>query len=191
MAKDSVEVEIKIPVSKAKFEKVKRLLSKKAKLLGISNQIDKYYDPPHRSFISDGYPQEFLRLRKFGRKSFFTYKRGYWNRKGEHTHSDEYETIVDKAQQLEKVLLTLNFENFLTINKTRETYLVSKDFEVVLDKVKKLGYFIEVECLKTFGSREKAMDKLYQYARDLKLDPEKRDSKGYVALLMEKKGLLK
>lgn len=189
MAKNNIEVEIKIPISKKLFEKIKRNLKRTAKLVGISRDIDKYFNAPHRNFLAKYQPEEFLRVREKNKTSFFTYKHGYWNSKFEHTHSDEYETKIEDSGQLEKILSVLDFKEILLIDKIRETYRVRNTFEISLDKVKALGYFIEIESLKDMGGYEKTMERIYSFAREFGLDPTKRDSQGYVTLMMKKKKL--
>ena len=63
MAKNNVEVEIKTPVSKKLFEKVKRSLKGEAKLVSVSRDIDKYFNAPHRNFLEKTPTEEFLRVR--------------------------------------------------------------------------------------------------------------------------------
>lgn len=189
MAKNSVEVEIKIPVSKKIWESVRNSLERVAKFVSSSRDIDNYFNAPHRNFLEKNPTEEFLRVRIRKDSSFFTYKHGYWDEDHGHTHSDEYETKVGNYKELEKILEVLDFKNILSIDKVREIYRIKNDFEVSFDKVKNLGYFIETESLKDFGSKERTMGKLYEFAREVGLDPTKRDSKGYVSLMMEKKKL--
>jgi adenylate cyclase class 2 len=189
MAKNSVEVEIKIPVTKELFEKIKKSLERKAELVSVSRDVDKYFNAPHRNFLDKTPTEEFLRVRIKKDTFLFTYKHGYWNNKLEHTHSDEFETKVENSEQLEKILNVLNFENILQIDKKREVYRAKGGFEVSLDKVKGLGYFIEIESEKSFGSINKTMEAIYTFARSIGLDPTKRDSMGYVSLMMKKKKL--
>ena len=189
MAKNNVEVEIKIPVSKKLFEKVKRSLKGEAKLVSVSRDIDKYFNAPHRNFLEKTPIEEFLRVRIKKDFTFFTYKHGYWNKKLEHTHSDEFETKIESSEQLEKILNVLDFKNILQIDKEREVYQVSGGFEISFDKVKDLGYFIEIESNRSFGSINKTMGAIYALARSICLDPTKRDSMGYVSLMLERKKL--
>jgi adenylate cyclase class 2 len=190
MASGNVEVEIKIPLSKKIFEKIRRFLKKSAKFIGSSNEIDKYYNSPHRNFLAKKHPIEYLRIRtKNGSKSSCTYKFVHNNRKGQRIRSDEYETGIENSEQLEKIFNVLNFDNFLTIDKERKTYEVKHDFEVDMDKVKGLGYFIEIETLRTFGTSRKTFNRVCTFATKLGLDPAKMDKDGYVLLMMKKKGI--
>jgi len=59
--------------------------------------------------------------------------------------------------------------------------------EISLDIVKKLGYFIEIEAIKEFGSIEKTREKLFEFAKDLEIDLSKIEKRGYPLLLIKKK----
>ncbi|MFC1790060.1 class IV adenylate cyclase [Patescibacteria group bacterium] len=189
MAKDNIEIEIKIPVSKKVFADVKRVLDKEAKFISATKEIDKYFNPPHRSFLETKHPYEYLRLRLKKNQGVLTYKYIHFNQKGQKTHANEYESTLGKPIQLEKILTVLDFKNFLTIEKLREKYVYQHQFEIVLDKVKNLGYFIEIEALKNLGGVKLAQKKLKVFAQKIGLDPTKKDNLGYILLMMKKKGL--
>lgn len=192
MAKDEIEIEIKIPTNKRTFGKVKQYLKKHAKLVGRSQEVDKYYNSPHRNFLEPKHPEEYLRIRTKGGGGAVTYKKVYFNNKtGWKTHADEYESRVENAGQLEKIFSVLDFNNFLTINKQRERFESNDKFEIALDIVKGLGYFVEIEAMKNYGSRSTTYNKVADFAKVLGLDPKKQDNDGYVLMMMKKKGLVK
>ena len=64
------------------------------------------------------------------------------------------------------------------------------EFEIGLDTVKDLGFFIEIESIKDFGSVEKTRKKIFEFAELLGID-HSRELRGYPFLLMKKKGLIK
>ena len=67
-----------------------------------------------------------------------------------------------KKQQINKIYKSRNFLDFkkvITVDKTREIY-DCKDFEVVLDNVKNLGNFLEIEAKKDLGGLEKTKQSL-------------------------------
>ncbi len=97
MAKSDVEIEIRVPVNKVLFGKVRKFLKKSAKFVGKSRDTDKYYNLPIRSFLKTKHPIEYLRIRAGDRGSFITYKYNYLNSKGKKTHADEYESGVENA----------------------------------------------------------------------------------------------
>ena len=146
MAKKDIEVEIKIPLTKELFDKVRIRLKKRASFVGSSSEIDIYFNPPHKNFLKPKHPYEYLRLRVKNDRGVITYKHVYFDDKGRKTHSDEYEAKVESPKQLEKILSVLGFKNFLVIEKQREKYLHKDQLEIVLDRVRDLGYFIEIEA---------------------------------------------
>jgi predicted adenylyl cyclase CyaB len=78
----------------------------------------------------------------------------------------------------------------VTVEKKRDTYVCEDEFEVSFDTVKDLGYFVEIEVLKDFGSVEGAREKLIKFAERLGIDASKNDNRGYPFLLMAKRGLI-
>ncbi len=191
MAKDGVEVEIKIPVSKKLFEEIRRFLKKNARFVSSSQEIDSYFNSPHRDFLTLKHPLEYLRVRKRGTSGSFNYKYHHYSREGERLYADEYETKIENPYQLIKILRALNFKKFITVNKRRETYVYKGSFEFALDNVKNLGYFVEIEAKKDIRGCKKTLVELKSLARNLKLNLTKIDNYGYVALLMKKKNLAK
>lgn len=189
MRKRNIEVEIKIPVSKKILEEVRAKLKKVAKFIGKSTQIDKYFNAPRRDFLKPEHPFEYLRIRIKNDGGEVNYKHIYLDKKGKKTHGDEYETKVKDPKELEKILKALNFKNFIDVQKEREKYVYKNKFEIVLDKVKGLGYFIEIESLKDFGGIKKTKEQIDDFAMRLGVDPLKQENNGYVLLLMGKKGV--
>lgn len=191
MAKDNIEIEIKIPVSLKTFKRVKSYLSKNAKLVKKSQEIDKYFNSPSRDFLKPKHPYEYLRLRCRKGCNSFDYKKIFFDKNGKKTHADEFETHIENCNSLEKILSALDFKNFISIDKHRETYKIGNSFEVELDTVKGLGYFVEVESLKDFGGKELTYNNVVKIIKKLELDMKKEDNSGYVLLFMRKKGLIK
>ena len=185
MADNNVEIEIKIPINKEEFSELKEKLSTDCTFAGSSAQSDDYYTPAHKNFASEKFPFEWFRIRKFGDNSLLTYKHYYPERAEINTHCDEFETKILDAEQFEKILSALNFSKLVTVNKKRDLFKHEDLFEVVLDTVEGLGYFIEIEALKDFGSVESARKKLFEYAEQLGLDVSKADKRGYPYLMMK------
>ena len=191
MAKDDIEIEIKISTDKKTFGKVKKYLKAHAKFVFSSKEVDKYYNAPHRDFLELKHPEEYLRIRIKGGSGAVTYKKVYFNDDGWKTHADEYESKINDTNQLEKIFSVLNFDNFLTIDKQRESYEFEDKFEIDLDTVKGLGCFVEIEATKDFGGRDATYNEIANFAKKLGLNPKNQDNDGYVLMMMKKKGLAK
>lgn len=70
--KNDIETEIKIKINKEQFESLNTFMQEKAKFLSTSNQIDTYYQPSYRKFITDDKNiHEWLRIGIRGNKKNF------------------------------------------------------------------------------------------------------------------------
>lgn len=182
------EIEIRIPLEKKDFNKFKKELSKITKLKKKHREIDEYFNPPHRNFLKPKYPFEWLRVGKRGEKVIFTYKHYYPEDAREHIYCDEYETEIKDFESFRKTLLSLNFRPLVIVDKEREIYFYKSKFKITLDKVRELGYFIEIESLKNLRRHEESKNKVLDFAKKLGLGPFKRDERGYPYLILKKIG---
>lgn len=186
MAHQDVEIEIKFCLTKREYLALDQRLKKSAQFLGDSHQIDRYFNAPHRDFLKPAHPVEYLRLRESNGSGSINYKYWYKDGKRTFTHCDEYESEISNTSALKKILTKLDFREYLTVDKTRKSYNLSDEFEIDLDDVKSLGYFVEIETLRDFGSVEKARAEIVKLAKSLKIDTTKVDKYGYVFALMQK-----
>ncbi len=189
MAAGNIEIEIRILLDEAEFKRVKQGLGKIAKFVKTSHQIDEYFNAPHRNFLSFKFPNEWLSIRNRDGKVILNYKHFYPENMEITTHCDEFETEVKDEKSLRSILGSLDFKPLMTIEKEREYYVYNDEFEIVMDNVKELGFFIEIESLKNFGSHEETKNKLIDFARQLKIDVSNAEPRGYIENLLKKKGL--
>ncbi len=189
MVVGDTEIEVKFPLTEELFSEVKGKLEKLAKSSGSRRNVDTYYTPAHRDFLREKYPYEWLSIRQRGDKTIVNYK--HWHPAGEpiKTHCDEFETEIASKDQLEKLFAALDLKKLVTVDKQRETYIFEDKFEIVLDVVKDLGHFIEIETMKPLGTVDEARRQLFEFAKKLGVDTSKADQKGYPMLLIEKKEL--
>ncbi|HDD45991.1 MAG TPA: class IV adenylate cyclase, partial [Candidatus Aenigmarchaeota archaeon] len=188
---NNIEIEIKIPLNENTFSRVRSKIKRIAKFVKKTKQIDEYFTPAHRNFIRPKFPFEWLSIRRRGDKVILNYKHYYPENVEVTTHCDEFETEVKSHEALAKIFSALNFKKLVTVVKEREVYLYNDEFEIALDRVKELGYFIEIEAIKDFGGIKSAREKLFEFAKSLGIDISKTDKRGYPYLLMKKKGLIK
>ena len=191
MANKGTEIEIRFLLEKEKFLEIKEKLGKIAKFVKKTQQIDEYFTPPHKNFAEPEFPFEWLSIRKRGEKSILSYKHWYPENARLTTHCDELEVEIKSPEQMEKIFSALGFKRLVVNEKERESYIYNDEFEIALDIVKDLGYFIEIETIKNFGSVEKAREKLFEFAKSLGIDTSNPDERGYAFSLMKKKGLIK
>ena len=191
MAHGRKEIEVKVSLTKKEFENVRKKVAKMAGLMRTVKQKDEYFTPPHRNFIEPKYPFEWLSVRQRGDKIKLNYKHFYPEGEEEHTHCDETEVDVKNIEELEKMMSALNFHHLVTVEKEREVFMYGDEFEIALDTVKDLGYFVEVEALKDFGGTLLTKNKIIAFAEKLGIDISNTDKRGYPYLLLKKKGLVK
>ena len=94
-------------------------------------------------------------------------------------YCDEYEVEIDNDKNLDKIFGILGLEKITVVNKTRNTYLYLNKYEVALDYVDNLGYFIEIEVKKYDDNVIKEYDNLIKIAKDLNLNLNNIDKRGY------------
>jgi len=186
----NIEVEIKIQLNNLQD------MRQKLKTLGGSlkkslHQIDDYYVPCHRDFFAaKPWPVEWLRIRKNPDRAIFEYDRSIIRRKdGAQDYAEEYEVEIKDPNALRQILKFLDFKKVVRVDKQRE-YWQCGSFEIALDKVKNLGYFVEVEAQGNFPNPKKARTACVNFlTQKLKIkDWSKRQIKtGYPILLLKKK----
>ncbi|HLC74265.1 MAG TPA: class IV adenylate cyclase [Candidatus Nanoarchaeia archaeon] len=189
MASNNQEIEIKIPVDGVTFSHIKQKLQSTATFVKSSSQIDEYFTPPNRNFVEPFFTYEWLSIRKRGGKTIINYKHFYPENAELTTHCDEFETIIENPEQIEKIFSALNMKKLVVVEKEREVFIYKNEFEIALDRVKELGNFIEIEAMKNFGTVHETREKLFQFAKRLGIDTSNADKRGYPHLLMKKKGL--
>lgn len=191
MAHNNVEVEIKIPLSKKEFLRIKSYLKKSSRFVKSSEHKDHYYTPNHQSFLKKKYPYEWLTIRQRDGKTLFNYKHWYPENTKYTTHCDEYETEVNDAKSLANILKALSFRKFISVEKRRLVFRYKNRMEIALDEVRGLGYFVEIESLKDFGGAKKTHQEVLKFAQSLGLHETKTVPGGYAAELMRRKGLMR
>jgi predicted adenylyl cyclase CyaB len=188
---DNVEIEVKLRITLEQYKTIEKFLQENSILIKSSSQIDEYFTPAHKNYMEPRYPCEWLRIGQRGNKTILTYKHYYPENVDVTTHCDEYETEVADYTQLHKIFELVGAKSIVKVEKARELYKYKDEFEVALDKVEELGYFIEVETIKDFGSVEEAHKKIEEFCHILNLNTSKKEKRGYPYLLMEKQDSLK
>lgn len=185
------EVEIKLPLNKAKFDSLKKEISKKAKLIGTSTETDTYFNHPNKDFLKPKYPFEWLRIRKKDGRSILNYKHFHPENVETTLYCDELETVVDSSKSMEKILLALGYKTIIKVVKERTSYLLDSKYEFSFDKVSNLGYFVEIEFKSKSTNIQSTHNNLIDLAQRFDIDTSKAEKRGYPYLLMSKLGLIK
>lgn len=173
--KDSLEVEIKAPVAKlSDIEKI--LVSIHAQFKEETIEEDHYYQHPCKDYQQT---DEALRIRISETRGFLTYKGPKLDK--DTKSRTELEIAIDDPESYKRLLEHLGFKEAGQVLKTRKTYIF-QNCSIMLDSVKALGTFIEIEC---FGDFEVCKKSIFEVAKILKLENFERRS--YFELIKDKK----
>jgi len=157
-----MEIEIKARVNNLASLR-KQVLSLGAKKITDKHQVDIYLSPPHKSFFNTRY---YLRVRQdlINKTASFDYH--VLKSSGKYSVCEETEVGIKDGKILLKILKELDFTEICTIDKKREVFRY-QDFEIVLDKVKNLGDFIEIELQGNFRNRRKHKNRIIEILKKL------------------------
>jgi predicted adenylyl cyclase CyaB len=133
------EIEIKFKIKKPNLirEKLKNL---KAEFIGKAFERTIKFDTQDEHLKRQG---KFLRIRT-GFKSVITLKRKPSKLKRGFKEREEIEIEISDPIEMEKILENLGFIKKWIMEKYREKWILG-NVEVVIDKLPKMGYFVEIE----------------------------------------------
>lgn len=144
MAHNNIEIEIQVNVEK--LEPLVKFLKSKAVFQAKKHQVDEYFSPANKDFLSVRPVSEWLRLRNADNQYSINYKNWHHEKDGKGYYCDEFETKIESIGQAKKILSALNFKSIVTVDKLRKIYTY-KNYEVAIDSVKGLGDFVEIEYI--------------------------------------------
>jgi adenylate cyclase, class 2 len=144
-----LEIELKVQVPDLAPVR-ERLMANGALLTEKTGEHDIYFNAPHRDFaVTD----EALRVRYSSGRTIVTYK-GAKRRDLQFKAREELNVIVEEGIQFELMLERIGFRKTAVVDKNREYYSF-ENASIALDEVKGLGYFVEIEIMR---SESDAMD---------------------------------
>lgn len=115
-----------------------------------------------------------LRIGERGNKKILNYKNWHDN-----MYCDEYEVEIDNKENLDRIFNVLGLEQIAVVDKTRVNYLYLDKYEISLDFVKTLGYFIEIEVKKYTKELIDEYNDILKLAKNLNLNLDNIDKRGY------------
>jgi adenylate cyclase class 2 len=134
----AIEIEKKFVLSNDQREQVLENLNKfGAKLVGENLEENTLYSG---EILME--KRAVLRVRKIGEKTILTYKQRIEN-DSDFKQQIEYETVVEKAEEMEKIIESLGFEKALVYEKRRQIWHF-RAVEVLLDELP-FGQYMEIE----------------------------------------------
>jgi predicted adenylyl cyclase CyaB len=178
------EVEIKVFLENP--NEVEEKLKKVGKFVKEKTQVDEYFTPKHKDYSKANPVIEYLRVRNEDGKSNLGYLFCHFDKNGRLLKTDEYELKIEDTKMASIILKKLDMVHKVSVTKTRK-YFDYKDFEVLIDYIKELGFFIEVEAKKMFGSLEETRDKCFKVLEELEAHWHETPNMGYPLMILEKK----
>lgn len=158
--------------------------------VGDKHTVDTYYIDPKRKNLklnAKNKLMECCRIREKGNKFYVTYKIDKYEGP-KWLYSEEYETEVKDLHAMEMIFDCLGLEVLVVVDNIKHTF-ETEDYEIVIEEVKGLGNFIEVEA-KNDDERfsvDEVKAKIYQFIDDLELNVGDELNSGKPELLLCKK----
>lgn len=171
------------------------MLEEKCGLAGDLEQEDSYFVPPDRDFFKEDPTRKYLRVRHeiegeeggAGKgKGELGYYLCHFEDDGSLLYSEEYETEMGDPETTIELLQNLGMELKVTVRKRRKVFNYH-GFELVVDRIEGLGYFLEIEVKDVEGSVEEKKEKCLQVLEKLNLDWSRAPEKGYPDMVLEEK----
>ena len=184
--KDSIEIEMKLEIEKNKYEELLKFFkSEKAKHIS-KKQHDIYFSPEKPAFFGGDIDDECIRIRIQKDKYILCYKKIYMGNDEEDIHIVEYETEVSNLDATINILKGVRINKICDLIKERDSFIYKNLFEISLDNVKDLGYFVEIEIYDKNIPINEANQLLLNLVKELNLDITRRNLKGYSYLMYDK-----
>jgi len=178
---DMYEVEVKVA---ADHDAVRQRLPDDAEAMGTVEQVDTYFDAPHRNFAQSDEALRLRRERPAGDGEWttaVTYKGPLLE--AESKSREEFETEVAEGETMQTVFERLGFERAAEVRKERDRYAVG-EFTVTFDTVYGLGEYVEVETERDDAGISDARDAARDVLTDLGCDPDDQIRTSYLGLLL-------
>lgn len=175
-----IEVEAKVSISEpAEYRKRAAGI---AKFEGRVKKIDDYYTLEPRG----KYPRKSLRIRKAGRHSVINFKERISYVGGVHAKR-ESEFAVSDVNGFLKLIKDFGFRKWLRKEKDSESYKIRNNFHIEINRVKNLGWFLEIEHLASSrGEIAGARKEVLKVLDMLKIDRKRIVKDGYTKMLWDR-----
>lgn len=186
MANNDIELEIKLPLKNP--EEVADFLNENAELISKDVfQRDTYFVPTHRNFLGAKYPFEWLRLRESDADASINYKHFYPENVKETDYCDEFESKINNVNAIKKIFRSLDIKEVVVVEKVRTTWMF-ESVEIVIDNIKGLGVYIELEATSHFENPKEGKKFLYEILGKLNAKVGEEDFRGNPFRILEKQG---
>jgi len=182
-----LEVETKVKIDNSEVSELRKKVKEIAVFKERGKKSDDYF-----AIKSKHYPKKAFRIRAMKGKFEINFKRRlkkYWTK--EIVVKEEYEFELKGKEEVESLLTLfkdLGFVEWVKKIKRNETYIYKKDkrISIEINKVKHLGYFMEIEYLCRSREIKKARRKIMNVLKELEINSSQIDNTGYTKMLWDK-----
>lgn len=181
-----LEVETKVHIRNV--NSLRKKIQKIARFEKKETRGDDYF-ALRRKFRRHAYPKKAFRIRDNGKEYVVNFKKWlkkYWDK--ETVVKQEFEFKIKSPQEFLALMKDLGFIEWVKKIKTSESYVHKKDPRIVIEinKVRHLGYFMEIEYLAQHYEMEKAKKKIKAVLKELQINDKDIDNTGYTKMLWKK-----
>lgn len=181
-----LEVETKVRIKNVNA--LRKKIQKIARFVKKETREDDYF-ALKRKFRKHAYPKKAFRIRESGKEYVVNFKKWltkYWDR--EVIVKEEFEFKIKDPTQFLELMKDHGFVQWMRKLKTSESYVHKKDKQIIIEinKVRHLGYFLEIEYLAKKSEMEKAKRKIKNVLKELEIAPKQIDNTGYTKMLWDK-----
>lgn len=189
--RNSIEIEIKLEIEEEQYNSLFNYFSKENNKHTNKKQHDIYFSPENPKFFGGDIDDECIRIRIQKDKYILCYKKIYMGNDESDIHIVEYETEVSNLEATINILKGARINKVCDLIKNRDSFIHKNLFEISLDKVKDLGYFVEIEVYDKGIPINEANQLLLNFVKELNLDITRRNLKGYSYLMYDKLDIYK
>ncbi len=166
---NNIEIGIKLKVNLEQYNKIFEIINNDHAKFEVKKQIDYYYVSKYKEFI-----HEWLRIRCENKNCSLTYKKKDMN-----NCYTEYEVMIDDYNKMVKILENIGMIKYGIIIKDRINILYNNTYKFSFDKVKNIGYFIEIKNINENTDKKTQIDEITKVLKKLNIDLNLIDSKKY------------
>lgn len=183
---DNIEIEVKLEINEFNYNELIKFLKTKSTKHINKSQHDIYFSPETPEFFGGDIDDECIRIRIQKDKYILCYKKIFFGEQESDIHISEYETQVSNLESTINILRGVRINQVCEVKKNRDTFIYKDIFEISLDKVEGLGYFIEIEIYDKNIPIKEANQLLLEFIKEMNLDITRRNLKGYSYLMYDK-----
>ncbi|MCK5449276.1 class IV adenylate cyclase [Candidatus Pacearchaeota archaeon] len=182
-----LEVETKIKLNDSQVSKLRKRIKEIAVFEKRGTKVDDYF-----AIQKNGYPRKAFRIRAMKGSFEVTFKKWItelWT--PEVVVKQEFEFELNGKEEVENLLALfkdLGFSEWVKKIKRNETYKYKKNkkLSIEINKVKHLGYFMEMEYLCKEPESKYAIKLITDVLKELEIDFDQIDNTGYTKMLWYK-----